>query len=111
MRRVRGACGARQPPPAELQAWLSLDGEALCVTPAFRAQCPDAAEWLALGKRGQESLPKNSKAFVFLGAILQDASESERAAFLQLLPAPIRLAWRLFGGRVYERAMARLDDK
>jgi hemerythrin-like domain-containing protein len=67
------------------------------------------AEWAALGKRGQESLPKNSKAFVFLGAILQDASESEQAAFLQMLPAPIRLSWRLFGGRVYERAMARLQ--
>jgi len=70
-----------------------------------------AAEWTALGKRGQEALPKNSKAFVFLGAILQDASESERAAFLHLLPPPIRLSWRLFGGRIYERAMARLDDK
>jgi heptose I phosphotransferase len=38
----------RQPPPAELQAWVCLDGEALCVTPALHELCPEAAGWLAL---------------------------------------------------------------
>jgi hypothetical protein len=68
------------------------------------------AEWTAMGKRGQEGLPKNSKAFVFLGAILEDATPTERAAFLRLLPVPVRLAWRLFGGRIHRRVMTRLRE-
>ncbi|WP_395111634.1 hemerythrin domain-containing protein [Actinomadura sp. SCN-SB] len=66
------------------------------------------SEWEALSKRGQEGLPKNSKAFVLLGAILEDATPAERAAFLRLLPAPLRLAWRVIGARIHRRAMTRL---
>ena len=66
------------------------------------------AEWNALGERGQESLPKGSKAFVFLGGILKDASPAEQKRFLAMLPIPVRLSWKLFGAGIYRRANARL---
>lgn len=66
------------------------------------------AEWHALNKRGQDSLPKNGKAFVFLGMILEEATPRETALFLRELPAPVRWAWRLAGRRVYARAVARI---
>lgn len=66
------------------------------------------AEWEALGKRGTESLPKGSKGFVLLGAILEDATPDERVRFLKMLPAPVRLLWKLIGGGIRRRAVARL---
>jgi hypothetical protein len=65
-------------------------------------------EWEALRKRGQQGLPKNHKAFILLGAILEDATTTEHAAFLRLLPTPIRLAWHLIGHRIHRHAMNRL---
>jgi hemerythrin-like domain-containing protein len=66
------------------------------------------AEWQALGKHGMQAIPKNTKAFVFIGLILEDATPPEQTAFLGLLPPPVRWAWRLFGGHVYRRAKARI---
>lgn len=66
------------------------------------------AEWEALGERGVESLPKNSKAFVYLGLILEDTSPPEQARFLGNIPAPIRFAWRVFGRGIYRKYMVRL---
>jgi hemerythrin-like domain-containing protein len=68
------------------------------------------AEWHALGERGKKSLPKGTKGFVFLGAILKDATPTERVAFLALLPLPVRVLWRLFGAGIYRRATDRLHN-
>jgi hemerythrin-like domain-containing protein len=66
------------------------------------------AEWAALGKRGQESLPKGKGGFIALGELLADASPQERTAFLAMIPAPVRLMWRLFGKGIYQRNHDRL---
>lgn len=66
------------------------------------------AEWQALGERGKASLPKGAKAFVSLGAILEDATPEERARFLGILPPPVRLLWRVVGQGIYRRARTRL---
>lgn len=65
-------------------------------------------EWKALGDRGKASLPKGSKGFVFLGAILHDATPDERTRFLAMIPAPVRLVHRLVGNGIYQRTRARL---
>ncbi|GAB2623862.1 hypothetical protein Aab01nite_17280 [Paractinoplanes abujensis] len=59
------------------------------------------AEWKAVGDRGKEVLPKGKMALVFLGSILEEASEAERRRFLGELPLPVRLLWRLAGERTY----------
>lgn len=68
----------------------------------------EETEWDALGKRGQQSLPKGAKGFVFLGGIMAEATPEERAAVLRRLPAPVRMLWHLVGHRHYRRTMARL---
>ncbi|HEX6873943.1 MAG TPA: hemerythrin domain-containing protein [Micromonosporaceae bacterium] len=65
-------------------------------------------EWQALGEYGRRVIPKNSKAFVFVGLVLEEADQAERDAFLSQMPAPIRWAWRLAGDRVYRKAMAKI---
>ena len=66
------------------------------------------AEWDALGKRGQEGIPKNKLALVFLGSIFEEATPEEKRRFLALMPPPIRLVWRLFGDRAYRKARDRV---
>jgi iron-sulfur cluster repair protein YtfE (RIC family) len=66
------------------------------------------AEWEALGKRGQQAIPKGAKAFVSLGAILADATPRERTRFLAQLPLPARVLWRLVGKGIYRREVARI---
>lgn len=66
------------------------------------------AEWDALGEHGKSGLPKGSKGFVALGGILEDATPDERVRFLGLLPAPVRLIYKLIGAGIYRRARARL---
>jgi hemerythrin-like domain-containing protein len=67
------------------------------------------AEWNAVGERAQEGIPKQgTKPFVALGALLEETTPAERKYMLAKLPAPIRIAHQLIGGRIYRRAMARL---
>jgi hemerythrin-like domain-containing protein len=66
------------------------------------------AEWHALNQRAQRTLPKNAKILVFLGAILEEATDREAAMFMRQLPWPVRLIWRLAGRRAYSRALARV---
>jgi hypothetical protein len=66
------------------------------------------AEWAAVGERGREVIPKGKMALVFLGAILEEATPSEKRRFLAELPAPARLLWRLAGERVYAKSRARI---
>jgi hypothetical protein len=63
------------------------------------------AEWQALGDRGKASLPKGKWGFISLGEVLVDATPAERSAFLSMIPAPVRLMWRLFGQGIHRRTM------
>lgn len=66
-------------------------------------------EWEALGKRGQEAIPKKgAKPLIALGAILEEASPKERELFLAQLPAPVRVIYKVVGAGMYRRAMTRL---
>lgn len=66
------------------------------------------AEWHALMAQGQRAIPKNAKAFVFVGTILAEATPREATLFLRQLPLAVRWAWRLVGPRIYRKAHARL---
>ncbi|MBM7784547.1 hemerythrin domain-containing protein [Tenggerimyces flavus] len=66
-------------------------------------------EWEAIGKRAQEGIPKEgTKPFVALGALLDEASPTERRFMLAKLPLPLRVIYGLIGERIYRRAMTRL---
>jgi Hemerythrin HHE cation binding domain len=65
-------------------------------------------EWDALGARGQESMRDLGRPFLLVGAILEEATPSERDRFLAQLPAPLRLAWRAVGQRSYARGIAQI---
>jgi hemerythrin-like domain-containing protein len=84
-----------------------LDDEERDVLPLV-ARHITQAEWEAFGEYGRRAIPKNSQAFVFIGSVLEDADPAERNAFLAQMPPPIRWAYRLFGDRVYRRAVARI---
>ncbi|WP_327695059.1 hemerythrin domain-containing protein [Streptomyces sp. NBC_00459] len=76
-----------------------LDDEEKLVLPLV-AEHLTVDEWDEVGRRGLETLPKN-KVMLALGAILEDATEAERAYFLGRAPLLGRLAWRLVGRRQY----------
>jgi len=65
-------------------------------------------EWEALTTYGKKVLPKNSKAFVYLGLIFEETTAAERSALLNSLPVTLQWTWRLIGDRIYRRAMSRL---
>lgn len=69
------------------------------------------AEWDALGENGESGMPKGARGFDTIGMILQDASPGERAAFLRMLPLPVRLLHRLVGAGIHRRAKARRHQK
>ncbi len=72
------------------------------------AQHLTRTEWEAIGKRGQEAIPKGARAFVSLGGILADATPAERTRFLAMLPVPARVMWRVAGKGIYRREVARI---
>ncbi|MCC3313070.1 hemerythrin domain-containing protein [Nocardia africana] len=59
-------------------------------------------EWRALGERGRAHMPANRR-LIFLGFLMQTASESQRRKLLPEIPAAARLAWRLLGRRGFAR--------
>jgi hypothetical protein len=65
------------------------------------------AEWDALGRNGASSMPKGAKGFDVIGMILQETTPQERAGFLRLLPAPVRLLYKLVGAGLHQRAKLR----
>ena len=79
-----------------------LDDEEQLVLPIV-AEHITQPEWDALGDHGRASLPKGKKSLLFLGAILEDATDEERAEFLARVPLPGRVMWRLAGQRAYAR--------
>lgn len=64
-------------------------------------------EWAQVGERGFAEVPKNRLLF-FLGALCEEATSTERADFMRLVPLPGRLAFALFGERQYRREMKKL---
>ena len=84
-----------------------LDDEEQLMLPIIAEQLTQA-EWDALGEHGRASLPRGRKSLLFLGSILEDATEEERAEFLARIPLPGRLMWRLAGRRAYAREIQQL---
>ncbi|MCL6733222.1 hemerythrin domain-containing protein [Streptomyces neyagawaensis] len=79
-----------------------LDDEERLVLPLV-AEHLTVDEWDLVGRRGLENLPKDKVMFA-IGAILEDATEDERAYFLGKAPLLGRLVWKLVGRRQYAAA-------
>jgi len=62
------------------------------------------AEWDHLGEVAFSKF-KPEQRFTALGELLETARPEEAARMLAGLPAPVRLIWRLFGRRRYQRFM------
>ncbi|MDQ0775055.1 hemerythrin-like domain-containing protein [Streptomyces aurantiacus] len=60
------------------------------------------SEWDALGKHGMSAIPLTRR-LVFLGHITEETDDAERRKFLQVVPAPARLAYKLIGHRQFTR--------
>ena len=88
---------------AQLPTVLSehLDAEELRVLPIVERSVT-AAEWRRLAERGTLAMPR-PRMLVFLGRILEEADDTERREFLRHVPAPARVAYRLFGHRRFLR--------
>jgi hemerythrin-like domain-containing protein len=63
------------------------------------------AEWDKLGEHGFGSVPPRRR-LVVLGAILDEATPQERSRFMQKVPPPARLLYKLIGRRQYEKEAA-----
>jgi hemerythrin-like domain-containing protein len=60
------------------------------------------SEWDALGKHGMRAIPLTRR-LVILGHITEEADDAERQRFMQVIPAPARLAYKLIGHRQFTR--------
>jgi hemerythrin-like domain-containing protein len=60
------------------------------------------SEWDALGKHGMSAIPLTRK-LIILGHITEEADDAERQRFMQVIPAPARLAYKLIGRRQFTR--------
>lgn len=63
------------------------------------------SEWDALGKHGMSAIPLTRR-LVILGHITEETSDAERRAFMKVIPAPARLAYKLIGQRRFTRETA-----
>ena len=59
-------------------------------------------EWDALGKHGMSAIPVTRR-LVILGHITEETDDAERQRFMQVVPAPARLAYTLIGHRQFTR--------
>lgn len=66
-----------------------------------------SGEWLALGLRAASWIPLNRMAWM-LGAMLEDATPTERKNLMSRVPAPARLLYRMVGQEQYVREMRAL---
>ena len=81
-----------------------LDEEEETILPMV-ARTLTVPEWEELAVRGMSAMSK-PRLLVILGHILEEADEHERAAFLQHVPLPARVAYRLVGRRRHRRETA-----
>jgi hemerythrin-like domain-containing protein len=65
------------------------------------------SEWDALGKHAMSVIPLTRR-LVILGHITEEADDAERQRFMQVIPAPARLAYKLIGRRQFARETAML---
>lgn len=65
------------------------------------------AEWEKVGKTAFSKFTAKQR-FTALGEMLATAHPDEAARMMAGLPVPVRVIWRLFGRRSYERSMAAL---
>src|SRR6202042_2378541 len=63
------------------------------------------SEWDALGKHGMSAIPVTRR-LVILGYITEESDDAERQRFMQVVPAPARLAYKLIGHRQFTRETA-----
>jgi hypothetical protein len=70
-------------------------------------QVMTVAQWEALGERGRAGLPKDRQ-LVFLGFLLAANTPERGREFLQSMPAPARIAWKVMGRRVFTREYRRI---
>ena len=83
-----------------------LDLEEQAVLPLVREHL-GAAEYGELGERGRAATPP-SRMPIVLGAMLEEATDEERAMLLAGLPLAARAMWHTIGTRQYAAAMRRL---
>ncbi|MHA7263269.1 hemerythrin domain-containing protein [Arthrobacter sp. TMN-37] len=80
-----------------------LDAEEESVLPLIHENLT-VAEWDAPVKDAAANMPKDLRSRLMLaGMVLESADDRERAWFLNELPAPARLLWKLVGIRMYGR--------
>jgi hemerythrin-like domain-containing protein len=60
------------------------------------------SEWDALAKHSINAIPVTRR-LAILGYITEETDDAERQKFMQVLPAPVRLAYKLIGHRQYIR--------
>jgi hemerythrin-like domain-containing protein len=60
------------------------------------------SEWNALAKHSVTAIPVTRR-LLTLGYITEEADDEERQTFMQVLPAPARLAYKLIGQRQFTR--------
>jgi hypothetical protein len=70
-------------------------------------QVMTVAQWEALGERGRAGLPQDRQ-LVFLGFLLAANTPERGREFLQSMPAPARIAWKVMGRRVFTREYRRI---
>jgi hypothetical protein len=59
-------------------------------------------EWDALGKHAMTAIPATRR-LIILGHITEETDNVERQRFMQVVPAPARLAYKLIGHRQFTR--------
>ena len=60
------------------------------------------SEWDVLGKHGISVIPVTRR-LLTLGYITEETDDAERQKFMQVVPAPVRLAYKLIGHRQFTR--------
>lgn len=90
--------------PAPLCEHLDLEERA--VLPLIREHLT-AAEYAELGERGRAAIAP-SRMPIVLGAMLEEATDEERAMMLTGMPLAARAMWHTIGTRQYAAAMRRL---
>lgn len=63
------------------------------------------AEWDQLARHGQAATP-GPRRFIQLGFILGSLTDEQRAIFMKVIPAPVRVLYRLVGKRQFEKQRA-----
>jgi AcrR family transcriptional regulator len=88
------------------QVAAHLDATERLVLPAVDRHF-SAGEWLTLGLRAASWIPLHRMAWM-LGAMLEDATETERKQLLAKVPGPARLLYRMVGRDQYAREISAL---